>query len=144
MTQTTVKYQVWSDAGDGINAVLFNDLSDAKSAVAHHYGDGAWEEVAPVGNLGDINAWEYFTEEGDKSIARINPVQQATVLDWTALGHELRKTAADVHAPEDMPDADFAYQFLLDNPECFGCEEWPEDMPQEANIELIAAYYGAI
>ena len=39
------------------------------------------------------------------------------------------------------PHVDVAYSFLLENPECFGFEEWAADMPREANIELIASYY---
>lgn len=62
-------------------------------------------------------------------------------LDWTELGRELRQNANDAWG-KDVPDARDAYGFLLANPWCFGFEEWPEDMPHEANIELIAAYYG--
>lgn len=38
------------------------------------------------------------------------------------------------------PTIDQAYMFLLDNPECFGYEEWPADMPQAAPEELRRAY----
>lgn len=56
------------------------------------------------------------------------------------LGRELWQAAKDAHGA-DMPTAEMAYQFLLDNPECFGCEEWPEDMPSEAPEALVAAFY---
>ncbi len=74
------------------------------------------------------------------------------MIDWTALGLELRQLALDAHDGE-LPDVAIAYRFLLANPECFGQSEWPDsavneciyewpaDMPQEPNIELIAAYY---
>jgi hypothetical protein len=66
-------------------------------------------------------------------------------LDWTRLGRELRQSADDAHDGA-TPDVRIAYDFLLDNPECFTSgdvedAEWPADMPQEPHIELIAAYY---
>jgi hypothetical protein len=65
-----------------------------------------------------------------------------TAFDWAKLGRELRQNAEDVHAGMGfIPSASFAYQFLLDNPECFGCEEWPEDMPSEAPEALVTAFY---
>jgi hypothetical protein len=64
------------------------------------------------------------------------------MLNWTVLGRELREAAEDAHRPEQPPPVDFAYTFLLENPACFGYNEWPEDMPDDPNIELIAAYYG--
>lgn len=72
MSQTN--YIIWSEAGDGINGRTML-LEEAKSSVAHHYGDGDWEEVAPA-DPGEkiLNAWEYFTEEGADSVARIEPV----------------------------------------------------------------------
>jgi hypothetical protein len=64
-----------------------------------------------------------------------------TMLNWTELGVELRAAARDAgFAP--VPTVFLAYSFLLENPECFGRESWPDDMPAEPNIELIAAYYG--
>jgi hypothetical protein len=60
-------------------------------------------------------------------------------MDWTKLGRELRQFADDAHDGS-TPSVDIAYEFLLNNPECFGCEEWPADMPAEPPIELIAAY----
>jgi hypothetical protein len=69
-------------------------------------------------------------------------------LDWKALGKALRQSADDAHEG-DTPSVDLAYSFLLDNPECFkqtdengDCEDWPEGMPQEPPVELVAAYYG--
>lgn len=65
-------------------------------------------------------------------------------LDWTKLGKELRDSADDAQEG-DTPSIEIAYSFLLDNPECFSdSDEWPADMPQKPNIELIAAYYRAI
>ncbi len=64
----------------------------------------------------------------------------AAELDWTKFGLALRASADDAH-DGDTPSVDIAYSFLLDNPECFGYEEWPADMPQQPNIQLIAAYY---
>lgn len=94
-------------------------------------------------------------------------------LDWTKLGQALRESALDAHGGV-LPPLQFAYSFLLDNPECFLPEnppvrrislegltpssvelacmlngisdgpaipQWPADMPQEPNMELIAAYY---
>ena len=75
-------------------------------------------------------------------------------LNWTALGAALRHSALDAH-DDYLPSVEIAYSFLLDNPECFlhvmpveiamgaafqADPEWPADMPQEPNIELIAAY----
>jgi hypothetical protein len=63
------------------------------------------------------------------------------MLDWTALGTALRGSAMDAHDGE-LPNVSIAYQFLLDNPECFtDGDSWPDDMPNEALVELIAAYY---
>jgi hypothetical protein len=52
----------------------------------------------------------------------------------------------DAHGGE-LPDVSAAYQFLLDNPECFLDDdgddidrEWPVDMPVEPPAELVAAY----
>lgn len=70
----------------------------------------------------------------------------------TQLGHALRESALDAHGG-DLPPIAIAYEFLLDNPECFadfasigmdGEPIWPADMPAEPTIELIAAYYGRI
>ena len=62
-------------------------------------------------------------------------------LDWTLLGHELRLNDQDAHGDNLLGVMD-AYSFLLDNPECFtgGQNGWPEDMPQEPNLELIIGY----
>lgn len=64
-------------------------------------------------------------------------------INWTELGAQLRKSAEDAHAG-DIPSVELAYDFLLDNPECFGFDDWPAEMPTEPNIELIAAYYRAV
>ena len=64
-------------------------------------------------------------------------------LNWTKLGRELRTAAIDALGQAEKPGVHFAYSFLVENPECFGQEDWPADMPVEPNIELIAAYYGA-
>lgn len=62
-------------------------------------------------------------------------------LDWTELGKTLRDSADDAHNGN-APEIGVAWLFLLENPECFtDSEEWPEDMPAEPPIELIAAYY---
>jgi len=63
-------------------------------------------------------------------------------LNWQKLGAELRQSALDAHAGE-LPHVDMAYGFLLDNPECFQADDqpWPDDMPGEPPLELIAAYY---
>lgn len=63
-------------------------------------------------------------------------------LDWTELGKELRQNSIDAHG--EIVDVRIAYGFLLCNSECFLGDDvaWPDDMPQEPNIELIAAYYG--
>lgn len=61
-------------------------------------------------------------------------------LDWKELGIALRQAADDAHDSK-TPPVTLSYQFLLDNPECFGREQWPAGMPQEPNIELIAAYH---
>ena len=63
-------------------------------------------------------------------------------LNWRDLGHQLRQSALDAHNGT-LPPVTVAYFFLLDNPECFGVEEWPDTMPRDPNIELIAAYYNA-
>lgn len=68
-------------------------------------------------------------------------MKQLTDLDWTALGKELRQNSLDAH--REVVDVNFAYGFLLCNPDCFLGDDasWPKGMPQEPNIELIAAYY---
>ena len=60
-------------------------------------------------------------------------------LDYTALGRELRASADAAHEGN-TPSIDLAYSFLLDNPECFGHDEWPEDMPKTAPEELQRVY----
>lgn len=69
----------------------------------------------------------------------------ASDLNWSSLGKQLRQCAIDAHGPKLIPVA-LSYRFLLDNPECFVFEgeEWPEFMPVDAPVELIAAYYGAV
>jgi hypothetical protein len=64
-------------------------------------------------------------------------------MNWTKLGAELRRNSLDAHG--EVVDVNFAYGFLLCNPEAFLDDDasWPKDMPQEPNIELIAAYYNA-
>ena len=65
-------------------------------------------------------------------------------LNWTKLGHELRVAALDAHEGE-LPIVDEAYKFLLSNPECFGYEEWPANIPAWLtvdHIQVIGAYYG--
>jgi hypothetical protein len=64
-----------------------------------------------------------------------------TFVSWTKLGAELRASSNDMSGTNPIPSVDTAYAFLLENPECFGFEEWPQDMPGEPNIELIWAYY---
>ena len=61
-------------------------------------------------------------------------------IDWTYFGMAARHAALDAHGYL-VPAAD-AYQFLLDNPECFldGDDEWPA-MPVEPPDEFVAAYY---
>lgn len=57
------------------------------------------------------------------------------------LGAALRGSARDAHQG-DLPHIDIAYLFLRDNPECFGEEDWPADMPEDPPAELVIAYYG--
>jgi hypothetical protein len=64
-------------------------------------------------------------------------------MDWTKLGQDLRHSADAAHNGK-TPNVLLAYQFLLENPECFSdSDEWPEFMPVDPNIEFIAAYYCA-
>lgn len=72
--------QTWtvsSEAGDKFNGRAFYDLAELKSAIACHYGDGEWFEVAPAGgNVPDAdsrNAWEFCVEGSEDAIARIEP-----------------------------------------------------------------------
>lgn len=87
--------------------------------------------------------------------------------DWADLGVQLRGCADTMHGGLDTPSVGLAYRFLLENAACFvtqaeldiinegkaecliltmedvriGNVEWPANMPQEPNIELIAGYY---
>lgn len=64
-------------------------------------------------------------------------------MDWKKLGSELRAAALADHNGE-LPIVSEAYVFLLANPRAFlpgDNPTWPAGMPQEPNIELIAAYY---
>ena len=63
------------------------------------------------------------------------------LLDWSKLGEALRCSAEDAFGPLEHPSIGDAYQFLVENPECFGQEEWPADMPEFPPIELVTAYY---
>ena len=62
-------------------------------------------------------------------------------INWTDIGHCLRECAMDAHEGW-LPPLAVAWDFLLDNPPAFVGEEWPDNMPDEAPLELIAAYYG--
>lgn len=79
MTQT---WTVSSEAGDQFNGRTFpghddDCLAELKSAIACHYGDGDWFDVAPAGgNVPDAdtrNAWEFCLEGSEDAIARIEP-----------------------------------------------------------------------
>ena len=89
-------WMVSSDAGDGINGRIYIDcasadgIDDAKSAVAHHYGDGSWEEVPTASQH---NAWEYFTGEDEDSVARIDPVVK-TASGWV-VGRDVEANCCD-------------------------------------------------
>jgi hypothetical protein len=77
--------------------------------------------------------------------AELKTVWSANVLNWHALGLKLRVSAESAHGLNvggEMPNVALAYSFLLDNPECFGFEEWPADMPGEPNVDLACAYHG--
>lgn len=63
----------------------------------------------------------------------------ACMLDWAKLGKALRESADDAHE-NDTPSLDLSYSFLIDNPECFGYEEWPADMPATAPEAMCIAY----
>lgn len=94
------------------------------------------------------------------------------VFDWVRLGRAARQAAMDAHDGE-LPHVSIAWEFLLDNPDCFigeteldamnkspemggaagyltmadvetGNVGWPEEMPRDPGIEFIAAYYGAL
>ncbi len=63
-------------------------------------------------------------------------------LDFEKLGTELRQSADDAHDME-TPPVHFAWDFLIENPECFGWDEWPADMPQAPPEAAIDGYYHA-
>lgn len=66
------------------------------------------------------------------------------MIDWMKLGQELRQSADAAHEG-DTPSVELAYQFLLENPECFLAgddPEWPAGMPAEPNVRLVNGYYG--
>lgn len=61
--------------------------------------------------------------------------------DQFDLGYDLRLSALDAHGGK-LPSIEIAWSFLLDNPECFSdSDEWPEFMPIEPPIMVIAGYY---
>lgn len=68
------------------------------------------------------------------------PLKAPAPPDWYSLGIELREATLDAHAGE-LIDSDNAYAFLLENPECFGREEWPSPMPQRPPTALLAGYH---
>lgn len=97
------------------------------------------------------------------------PPEESIGIDWESIGKALRESAMDAHEGE-LPPIRIAYDFLLENPSCFidqpmldlingiihmggtltmedvrsGNVDWPEElMPQEPDMALIAAYYGA-
>ena len=68
----------------------------------------------------------------------------ASDINFAELGKALRASSKDAHEDIDFPPVAIAYEFLLENPDCFiDGDEWPADMPQEPPATLVAAYYGA-
>jgi hypothetical protein len=63
------------------------------------------------------------------------------LMDWFNLGRELRQSADSAHEG-DTPAVQLAYDFLRDNPECFGFDEWPEPLPVHPPADLVLAYFG--
>ena len=60
-------------------------------------------------------------------------------MNWSVLGMQLADAVRDAGLASLGPEE--AYGFLLEHPQIFGHESWPDDMPQKPNIELIVAYY---
>lgn len=60
-------------------------------------------------------------------------------LNYTTLGAAVRQSALDAHEGV-LPHVSIAYQFMLDNPECFSARD-TADMPAEPPVEFITAYY---
>ena len=71
----------------------------------------------------------------------MNHSNATNTIDWAKMGYELRDSALDAHDGI-LPHLDIAWAFLRENPECFGFEEWPVDIPADAPPELAAAYFG--
>ncbi len=120
-------------------------LGSHLQAIEAHEGDARRRTAA---NYGDLHAlridWQYNSHEGSQVHSftgerSMKTVATARELDFFALGKELRESADDAHEGE-TPSLDLAYSFLTDNPECFGYEEWPSDMPETAPEELQRSY----
>ena len=62
-------------------------------------------------------------------------------LDWKALGAQLRESTLDALGELIPPDA--AYQFLLDNPECFSEDQWPDMPALYGDNQPPAAFFNA-
>lgn len=61
--------------------------------------------------------------------------------DWWKFGVLLREATLDAWDGE-LIDSSIAYEFLLENPECFGRDdEWPENMPKVPPPALVDGYH---
>ena len=64
-------------------------------------------------------------------------------LNWLTLGIEMAESAMDAHEGY-LPNFTIGYDFMLENPECFGREEWPGDMPKDAPVAFRIGYYARV
>lgn len=62
-------------------------------------------------------------------------------LDWEFLGIRLRETAdlMEENSGVALSSSD-AYRFMIENPEAFGREGWPDNMPESEPAVLIAVF----
>jgi hypothetical protein len=75
----------------------------------------------------------------DETAREVLAIPHVNELDWAKLGRELRAGADEAHE-NDTPSLDIAWDFLLENPECFGYDQWPSNMPKYAPEALQRAY----
>ena len=60
--------------------------------------------------------------------------------DWRQFGQLLRESTLDAFDGE-LIDSDAAYEYLLENPESFGREDWPKNMPTRPPRALVDGYH---
>lgn len=102
------------------------DTEEAALAAAH---EGIWQKGFDCKILKVTRA-----EQEAKLLPAHEPI------NWFEMGVLLREATLDAHENE-LIAVDDAYCFFIENPECFGREDWPAAMPPRAPQALKRGYH---